>query len=105
MNQRTVRESRDAFQRVQLDASTLQGQLSLLDRELREAEGKVKSLNWERDNVRQRSNAATVKVESLEQELSNNSLHLGEMQTHLATALAQVDSLRGDEETFVEVIE
>ena len=63
-----VRENRDAFQRVQLEASTLQGQLSLLDRELREAEGKIKSLNWERDNVRQRLNAATGKVESLEQE-------------------------------------
>ncbi len=65
--QQTVREKRDASQRMQVDASTLQGQLSLLDRELREAEGKVKSLNWERDNVRQRLDAATGKVDSIEQ--------------------------------------
>ena len=103
-NQRTVRENRDALQRVQVDASTLQGQLSLLDRELREAEGKVKSLNWERDNVRQRLNAATSKAESLEQELSDNSLQLREWQERLATALMEVDSLRGDEETLVEVL-
>ena len=56
-----VREKRDASQRMQVHASTLQGQLSLLDRELREAVGKVKSLNWERDNVRQRLDTATGK--------------------------------------------
>lgn len=104
MNQRTVRENRDTLQRVQVNASTLQGQLSLLDRELREAEGKVKSLNWERDNVRQRLNAATGKVESLEQELSDNSRQLGELQARLAAALREVDSLRGDEETLVEIL-
>ena len=104
MNQRTVRENRDALQRVQVNASTLQGQLSLLDRELREAEGKVKSLNWERDNVRQRLNAATGKVESLEQELSDNSRQFSELQARLAAALREVDSLRGDEETLVEIL-
>jgi chromosome segregation protein len=104
MNQRNVRENRDALQRVQVNASTLQGQLSLLDRELREAEGKVKSLNWERDNVRQRLNAATGKVESLEQELSANSQQLAELQARLAAALWEVDSLRGDEETLVEIL-
>jgi chromosome segregation protein len=103
-NQRTVRENRDALQREQLDASTLQGQISLLDRELREAEGKLKSLNWERENVRQRLNAATGKMQSLEQELSDHSLQLAELQSHLANALAEVDSLRGDEETLAEVL-
>ncbi len=104
LNQRTVRENRDALQRVQVNASTLQGQLSLLDRELREAEGKIKSLNWEHENVRQRLNAATTKVLGLEQELSDSSLNLGELQAHLATALLAVDSLRGDEETLVEAL-
>jgi chromosome segregation protein len=75
-----------------------------LDRELREAEGKVKSLNWERDNVRQRLNAATGKVESLEQELSDNSRQFSELQARLAAALREVDSLRGDEETLVEIL-
>ena len=55
-------------QRMQVEASSLQGQLSMLDRELREAEGKVKSLNWERNNVRQRLEAATGKVNSIEDE-------------------------------------
>src|SRR6185437_13939190 len=102
--EQTVREKRDASQRVQVNASTLQGQLSLLDRELREAEGKVKSFHWERENVRQRLDAATAKVNSIELELSNSSRDLERLQTELATAVADVDSLRRDEETLVDVL-
>ena len=102
--QQTVREKRDASQRMQVNASTLQGQLSLLDRELREAEGKVKSLNWERDNVRQRLDAATGKVDSIEHELSNSNRELDRLQTELAAAIAAVDSLRRDEETLLDVL-
>jgi len=40
----------------------------------------------------------------LEQELSDHSLQLAELQSHLANALAEVDSLRGDEETLAEVL-
>jgi chromosome segregation protein len=104
MNRQAVQENRDSLQSAQVDASTLQGRLALLDRELREAEGKTTSLHWERDNVQQQWNATTGKVESLEQELSNSSRQLGELQTHLATAIAEVDSLRGDEETLVQVL-
>jgi len=100
----TVREKRDASQRMQVNASTLQGQLSLLDRELREAEGKLKSLNWERDNVRQRLAAAAGKVDSIEHELSNSKRELERLQTALASAMADVDSLRRDEETLVDVL-
>jgi chromosome segregation protein len=103
-NRQTARENGDSLQSAQVNASTLQGQLALLDRELREAEGKTKSLNWERDNVQQQLNAATGKVESLELELSNSSRQLGELQTHLVTAIAEVDSLRGDEETLVQLL-
>ena len=102
--QQTVREKRDASQRMQVDASTLQGQLSLLDRELREAEGKLKSLNWERENVRQRLDAATGKVDSIERELSNSNRDLERSQTELAAAIAGVDSLRRDEETLLDFL-
>jgi chromosome segregation protein len=97
-----VREKRDASQRMQVNASTLQGQLSLLDRELREAEGKVKSFIWERDNVRQRLDAATGKVNSIELELAHLNRELDRSQTELATAVIEVDSLRRDEETLVD---
>jgi chromosome segregation protein len=102
--QQMVRENRETFQRVQVYASTLQGQLSLLDRELREAEGKVKSLNWERENVQNRLNSATSKVQSLEVELAGSTAELGTMGTELAAALAQVDSLRRDEDDLADVL-
>jgi chromosome segregation protein len=103
-SEQSVREKRETSQRMQVDASTLQGQLSLLDRELREAEGKVKSFHWERDNVRQRLEAATGKVNSIELELSNNNLDLDRLQTELASAIAEVEALRNDEETLVDVL-
>jgi chromosome segregation protein len=102
--EQTVREKRDALQRMQVNASTLQGQLSLLDRELREAEGKEKSLHWERENVRQRLDAATGKANSIELELSNSNRELDKLQAELATAIAEVASLRRDEETLVETL-
>jgi chromosome segregation protein len=104
LGQQTVREKRDSSQRMQVNASTLHGQLSLLDRELREAEGKVKSLNWERNNVRQRLDAASVKVDSIEEELSNNGRELDRLQEELATSIGAVDCLRGDEEILSDVL-
>jgi chromosome segregation protein len=102
--QQTVREKRDSSQRMQVEASTLHGQLSLLDRELREAEGKVKSLNWEQDNVRQRLDAASGKVDSIEHALSNTRRELDKLQSELATAITTVDSLRREEETLSDVL-
>jgi chromosome segregation protein len=104
MCQQTVREKRDASQRMQVEASTLQGQLSMLDRELREAEGKVKSLNWERNNVRQRLEAATGKVNSIEQELANCRQELDRLQTEMTRAIVEVETLRRDEETLVDIL-
>ena len=97
-------KSESIWQRMQVNASTLQGQLSLLDRELREAEGKAKSLNWEQENVRQRLDAAIGMVDSLQQELSNSNRQLEALQVDLATAITRVDSLRRDEETLVDVL-
>ncbi len=102
--QQTVREKRDASQRMQVNASTLQGQLSLLDRELREAEGKLKSLNWERENVRQRLDAAIGKVEAIEHDLSTSNQELERLQTELSSAIAEVVALRRDEETLLDVL-
>ncbi|MBV8141520.1 MAG: AAA family ATPase, partial [Verrucomicrobia bacterium] len=102
--QRTVQEKRDISQRLQVNASTLQGQLSLLDRELREAAGRVKSLNWERDNVRQRLDTATELVNTIEHELDDTNKDLRKLQAELATALTAVESLRRDEENLVDLL-
>ncbi|MBV9645498.1 MAG: chromosome segregation protein SMC [Verrucomicrobia bacterium] len=102
--QRSLEEKRDAWQRMQVNTSTLQGQLSLLDRELREAEGKIKSLNWERDNVRQRLDAAADKVNWIEHQLADTSRDLDRLQTELATSISAVEALRRDEEALVDIL-
>jgi chromosome segregation protein len=95
-----VKEFRDQLQNAQLHASSLQGQLSLLDRELRDAEGKHKSLDWERNNVQQRLNSASGKTVALENELTLLSLQLTEFQERSSSAVAGVDSIRAQEDSF-----
>jgi chromosome segregation protein len=104
VKQQAVREDREALQRMQVYASTLQGELSLLDRELREAEGKVKSLTWERENVQNRLNAAASKAHSLEAELANKNEELASMLAQLAADSAQVDAFRRDEDALADVL-
>jgi chromosome segregation protein len=102
--EQAVREKREAAQREQVHASTLQGQLSLLDRELREAAGKLKSLQWEQNNDRQRLEAATEKLGSLEQVLSESNSALAALQAELTTTLTEVESLRSAEEGLTNVL-
>jgi chromosome segregation protein len=99
-----ILENREGVQHAQIHASTLQGQLSLLDRELREAEAKAKSLAWERDSVQQRFDAARDKVQALESEVASNTVQHSQLQEKLASALAEVDSLRKNEDSLVDIL-
>ena len=104
VRQQTVHEDRESFQHLQVYASTLQGQLSLLDRELREAEGKIKSLAWEHENVQNRLNIAAAKVQSLEAEIANSNEELSSMQAQLSAALVQANYLRREEDGLTDVL-
>jgi chromosome segregation protein len=99
-----VREKREASQQEQMRVSTLQGQLSLLDRELREAAGKLQSLQWEQNNHRQRLDSATEKLGSFEQNLLESNSALETLQANLTTTLTKVESLRSDEEVSANVL-
>ena len=99
-----VKELHEALQQTQLNTSSLQGQLLLLDRELRDAEGKIKSLDWERNNVQQRLNLTSGKIKLLEEELATSIQQLGEFQEKLSSALAQVASIRSNEDSLVELL-
>jgi chromosome segregation protein len=102
--EQAVREKRETAEREQVRASTLQGQLFLLDRELRDAEGKLKSLKWEQGNDRQRLETAIQKLGSLEPVLSEVNTRLELLQLELATALTEVESLRHGEEALTDVL-
>jgi chromosome segregation protein len=102
--EQAVREKRETVEREQVRVSTLQGQLFLLDRELRDAEGKLKSLQWEQGNDRQRLESAIEKLGSLEPALSEGNTTLEQLQLELATALTEVESLRHAEEALTDVV-
>lgn len=99
-----LKERRENAQRAQVNASSLQGQLLLLDRELREAEGKVKSLTWEKSNTEQRLKTAADRVRMVEGELDANLAQAGELQERLAAVLGEADSLRSHEDSLTEVL-
>jgi chromosome segregation protein len=99
-----ILENREELQHAQINASTFQGQLNLLDRELREAEGKAKSLSWERDSVQPRFDSAREKVQALESEVASTVAQQGELQEKLTTALTEVDNLRKNEDSQVEIL-
>jgi chromosome segregation protein len=96
----SVSEKADVRQQIQVQVSALQGQLSLLDRQLRDAEEKARNLNWEQSNCRQRLGSAIQKVDLLEKELASSNTALDQLQSELSTAITEIDSRRNAEETL-----
>jgi chromosome segregation protein len=97
-----ISENREALQQAQVLESTVQGKIALLDRELRDVEGKVKSLTWEKQNTEERLRSATAKTGLLESELTKLGEEAANFQERLGVALAQVEALRGTEESLVD---
>jgi chromosome segregation protein len=100
--QQEITENREALQQAQVLESTIQGKIALLDRELRDVEGKVKSLGWEKQNTEERLRSATAKTGHLESELTRLGEETASFQERFAAALAQVGALKDTEETLVE---
>ena len=99
-----VEEQREEVHRTQIQASTLDGQISMLDRELRESEGRIKSLIWEKGNTEQRLSSALARATALEAELETLAQQLAEWQERLSESLSQVESFRADEELMTETL-
>ena len=99
-----VEEQREEVHRTQIQASTLDGQISMLDRELRESEGRIKSLIWEKGSTEQRLSSALARATTLEAELGTLAQQLGEWQERFSESLSQVESLRADEELLTETL-
>ncbi|MBV8278235.1 MAG: chromosome segregation protein SMC, partial [Verrucomicrobia bacterium] len=102
--QQKVSENREALQQAQVLESTIQGKIALLDRELRDVEGKVKSLTWEKQNTEERLGSATAKTGLLEGEVTKLGEEAASFQERLAAALAQVEALKDTEESLVELL-
>jgi len=100
--QHKITENREALQQAQVLESTIQGKIALLDRELRDVEGKVKSLGWEKQNTEERLRSTTAKSGHLESELTKLGEETASFQERFAATLAQVEALKDTEESLVE---
>jgi chromosome segregation protein len=100
--QQKISESREALQHAQVLESTIQGKIALLDRELRDIEGKVKSLTWEKQNTEERLGSASAKTSILEGEVTKLGEEAANFQERLAAALAQVEALKDTEDSLIE---
>jgi chromosome segregation protein len=90
-------ETREEIQRINLRVSTLNGQLSILERELRDTAKKAENLQWERGNIETRHADAVEKLHSLETELTSSGANLGDLQTRLSELQVELEVLRGNE--------
>jgi len=90
-------DSREEVQRINLSVSTLRGQASVHERELREATKKSESLQWERNSIETRHTDAVEKLHSLETELASSGTNLGELQSRLTELQTELEVLRSNE--------
>ena len=74
-------EAREEKQNATIQVSTLRGQLTVLDRELQDAEKKSQSFDWERGNIEARHREAAEK--------------LGMLESETQAALGQIEELQG----------
>ncbi len=63
--------ARDRLQQARVEESTLQGQLTLANREVESLETKISSVEWERNDIRQREESAFSGREELEADLAS----------------------------------
>ncbi|BDS05628.1 chromosome partition protein Smc [Oceaniferula spumae] len=63
--------ARDRLQKARVEESTLQGQLTLANREVESLESKIASVEWERNDIREREDNAFTGREALESDLAS----------------------------------
>ncbi len=94
-------EARDEVQRLTVFVSTLRGQLSLLEREQRDAENKSRNLHTERETLASRHSEAGEKLTAVETELANTGTNLGELQQHQVELQKHLEAMRANEAELI----
>jgi len=94
---RAVDQSREGLQTAQLELSTVQGQLSLLDRELREAAGRAETLDWEIRSVRENLEAAETRARELQTDTGSAEAEADRCREARSAAATETESLRASE--------
>jgi chromosome segregation protein len=102
--QHRVEDERAELHRNQIAVSTLESRISMLDREFRETDGRIKSLRWEKSGIEQRLSGAVTRAAALETELETVGQELVDWQGRFSQSLSELESLRADEDSLTEIL-
>ena len=95
---------RDLVQESHLASSSAQSQLANLERDLRDSENKVRTFEWERDNLAKRAATATATIEQTTLQLTELANLIGSHQTKRGQLQADVDAAREEENRLSETL-
>ena len=97
-------EARGHLQTAQVQASTRQGQLALLEREARELAARADHLAREQAETERRCRAAAEQVDALEKRVRDTAAAIETQQATRAAAAEQVETFRTQENTLSETL-
>lgn len=92
-----VTELRESLQQRQVDLGALRGQLSMVEREFRQAKGNVESLSWEQQELGQRRERISGEVETLSARITELDRERAEAEIRRDEAGRQLEELRREE--------
>ncbi len=92
-----MKEAREENQLLQLGVSSLRGQLSLLEREVRETSAKGDNLRWEDESTEKRRLEAVAQLAGLEARFAEAQAELGDLGSRKAGLETELAALRQNE--------
>ncbi len=95
---------RDLVQEAHLAGSSAQSQLANLERDLRDSENKVRTLEWERDNLAKRAATATASIEQTTLQLGELAALISSHQEKRSQLQSDVDQARDEENRLSETL-
>ncbi len=92
-----VDEAREEKQEMAIQVSSLGGQITVLERELQDAEKKTQSFEWERGNIEARRREASEKIDALEAEVLSSTQQIEAEQARRSEAQSELEVRRAQE--------
>ena len=99
-----LQEARERLQQKRVSASTLEGKLALVERDLNQFRNRIESLEWERREIDERVERLRSEVEAKRQERETSLARLGQLDAETEETSGALASAREREETLTELV-
>ncbi|MEO7933534.1 MAG: chromosome segregation protein SMC [Chthoniobacterales bacterium] len=99
-----LQSRRDLVQEAHLAGSSAQSQLANLERDLRDSENKVRTLEWERDSLAKRAATATASIEQTTLQLAELAALISSHQDKRSELQSTLDQARDEENRLSETL-